>query len=223
MNFKRKGEIMKLIKKENLKVNKKELIIGAVIIIAIIAIAAAYGLSKKSDSINTGKAKAVSTEQKKETKKTNKGEKKKDIAEKDENKAKSEEKEKDDKEEKTAKGENKASKSSSNTKSGSSTASTPSHSSTSSGSSSAPASKPKRWVVDQAAWDETVQEPVYDYRPTWWAIMNDGSTKIFYSEAEVYQLAVDGYVGSYGNGQDEQYISGYTTRVIHHDEVGHWE
>lgn len=48
MNFKRKGEIMKLIKKENLKVNKKELIIGAVIIIAIIAIAAAYGLSKKA-------------------------------------------------------------------------------------------------------------------------------------------------------------------------------
>ena len=217
---------MKLIKKENLKVNKKELIIGAVIIIAIIAIAAAYGLSKKSDSINTGKAKSVSVEQKKENKKTNIGEKKKDVVEKDETKAKSEEKAKDYKdtasEKKTAGGENKGSKSSSNTKSSSSTASTPSHSSNSS-SNSTPAPKPKRWVVDQAAWDETVQEPVYDYRPTWWAIMNDGSTKIFYSEAEVYQLAVDGYVGSYGNGQDEQYISGYTTRVIHHDEVGHWE
>ena len=219
MNFKRKGEIMKLIKKENLKVNKKELIIGAVIIIAIIAIAAAYGLSKKSDSINTGKAKAVSTEQKKETKKTNKGKKKKDIAGKDENKAKSEEK--DDKEEKD-KGENKAFKSSSNTKSGSSTASTPSHSSNSSGSSSAPAPKPKRWVVDQAAWDETVQEPIYDYRPTWWGTLRDGSTKIFYSEEEVYNAYGDTVV-AWGNGQDEQYISGYTTRVIHHDEVGHWE
>ena len=210
---------MKLIKKENLKVNKKELIIGAVIIIAIIAIAAAYGLSKKSDSINTGKAKAVSTEQKKETKKTNKGKKKKDIAGKDENKAKSEEK--DDKEEKD-KGENKAFKSSSNTKSGSSTASTPSHSSNSSGSSSAPAPKPKRWVVDQAAWDETVQEPIYDYRPTWWGTLRDGSTKIFYSEEEVYNAYGDTVV-AWGNGQDEQYISGYTTRVIHHDEVGHWE
>ena len=222
MNFKRKGEIMKLIKKENLKVNKKELIIGAVIIIAIIAIAAAYGLSKKSDSINTGKAKAVSTEQKKETKKTNKGKKKKDIAGKDENKAKSEEKEKDDKEEKTAKGENKASKSSSNTKSGSSTASTPSYSSNSSGLGSTPAQKPKRWVVDQAAWDETVQEPVYAYRPTWWGTLRDGSTKIFYSEEEVYNAYGDTVV-AWGNGQDEQYISGYTTRVIHHDEVGHWE
>lgn len=211
---------MKLIKKENLKVNKKELIIGAVIIIAIIAIAAAYGLSKKSDSINTGKAKAVSTEQKKETKKTNKGKKKKDIAGKDENKAKSEEK--DDKEEKTAKGENKASKSSSNTKSGSSTASTPSYSSNSSGSGSTPAQKPKRWVVDQAAWDETVQEPVYAYRPTWWGTLRDGSTKIFYSEEEVYNAYGDTVV-AWGNGQDEQYISGYTTRVIHHDEVGHWE
>lgn len=210
---------MKLIKKENLKVNKKELIIGAVIIIAIIAIAAAYGLSKKSDSVNTGKAKEVSTEQKKETKKTNKGEKKKDIAGKDENKAKSEEK--DDKEEKD-KGENKAFKSSSNTKSGSSTASTPSHSSNSSGSSSAPAPKPKRWVVDQAAWDETVQEPIYDYRPTWWGTLRDGSTKIFYSEEEVYNAYGDTVV-AWGNGQDEQYISGYTTRVIHHDEVGHWE
>lgn len=77
MNFKRKGEIMKLIKKENLKVNKKELIIGAVIIIAIIAIAAAYGLSKKSDSINTGKAKAVSTEQKRKLKRPIKGKRKK--------------------------------------------------------------------------------------------------------------------------------------------------
>ena len=209
---------MKLIKKENLKVNKKELIIGAVIIIAIIAIAAAYGLSKKSDSINTGKAKAVSTEQKKETKKTNKGEKKKDIAGKDENKAKSEEKEKDDKE---AKGENKASKSSSNTKSGSSTASTPSYSSNSSGSGSTPAQKPKRWVVDQAAWDETVTK----YR-------TETVTK-YYCGGQYFDDYNSGYayyMSELEKGNNVGSLSPVTQEiqvpyqeVIHHDEVGHWE
>ena len=221
MNFKRKGEIMKLIKKENLKVNKKDLIIGAVIIIAIIAIAAAYGLSKKSDSINTGKAKAVSTEQKKETKKTNKGKKKKDIAGKDENKAKSEEKEKDDKEEETAKGENKASKSSSNTKSGSSTASTPSNSSNSSGSSSTHAQKPKRWVVDQAAWDETVTK----YR-------TETVTK-YYCGGQYFDDYNSGYayyMSELEKGNNVGSLSPVTQEiqvpyqeVIHHDEVGHWE
>lgn len=208
-----------------MKIKKKELIIGIIAIVLIVAIGIAYGISKSGSKAVAPKKieKTAKKENKKEKSKVSKADRLEDKKTDAKSDAKAEDGKKEDSGDKAVKSENNGTKTSSNSKSSTHNASTPSHSSNSSGSGSTPAQKSKRWVVDQAAWDETVQEPVYAYRPTWWAIMNDGSTKIFYSESEVYQLALDGYIGSYGNGQDEQYISGYTTKVIHHDEVGHWE
>ena len=207
-----------------MKIKKKELIIGIVAILLIVAIGIAYGTSKSgSKAVEPKKIeKTAKKENKKEKSKVSKADRLEDKKTDAKSDARDEDKKKEDSGDKAAKSENNGTKTSSNQKSSTHNASTPSHSSNSSGSGSTPAQKPKRWVVDQAAWDETVQEPVYAYRPTWWGTLRDGSTKIFYSEEEVYNAYGDTVV-AWGNGQDEQYISGYTTRVIHHDEVGHWE
>lgn len=205
-----------------MKIKKKNLAIGIAVIVLIAAVGTAYGLSKSGSKAD--EPKKIEGAAKKEDKKKVKTEGVKAgkvVDKKTDTKSdvKAENEKKDDSTEKTAKSENKGSKTSSSAKGSSPSASTPSHSSSSG---SAPASKPKRWVVDQPAWDETVQEPVYSYRPTWWGTLRDGSMKIFYSEEEVYNAYGDTVV-AWGNGQDEQYISGYTTKIIHHDEVGHWE
>lgn len=212
-----------------MKIKKKELIIGIVAILLIVAIGIAYGISKSgSKAVEPKKIeKTAKKENKKEKSKVSKADKSEDKKIDAKSDARDEDKKKEDSGEKAAKSENNGTKTSSNPKSSTHNASTPSHSSNSSGSGSTPAQKPKRWVVDQAAWDETVQEPVYAYRPTWWIRLSDGTTKIYYSKSE--WISAQNYYDdnailySYGNGQDEQYISGYTTRVIHHDEVGHWE
>lgn len=210
-----------------MKIKKKELIIGIVAILLIVAIGIAYGISKSgSKAVEPKKIeKTAKKENKKEKSKVSKADRLEDKKTDAKSDARDEDKKKEDSGDKAAKSENNGTKTSSNPKSSTHNASTPSHSSNSSGSGSTPA--PKRWVVDQAAWDETVQEPVYDYRPTWWIRLSDGITKTYYSKSE--WISAQNYYDdnailySYGNGQDEQYISGYTTRVIHHDEVGHWE
>ncbi|MDY6037478.1 MAG: hypothetical protein SPI74_00540 [Eubacterium sp.] len=213
---------MKLIKK--VKLNKKNIIVATVIIIVIIAIAAAYGLRKKSDSINTGKAKAVSTEQKKEAKKTNTGANKKDIAENSETKAKSEDKaeteKKDDNDEKTAKSENKASKSlSGNTgTSNSNGSSSVSQGSSSSTASSGSSSQPKRWVVDKPAWDEVVTKYRTEIVTKYYC---GGRYFETYEEGYAYYLEAGADAGSLSPVNVEVQVP--YTETIHHDEVGHWE
>lgn len=208
-----------------MKIKKKELIIGIVAIVLIVAIGIAYGISKPGIKADEPKKieKTAKKENKKEKSKVSKADRSEDKKTDAKSDARDEVKKKEDSGDKAAKSENNGTKTSSNPKSSTHNANTPSHSS-SSGSGSAPAPKPKRWVVDQAAWDETVQEPLYAYRPTWWVHYENGTNRTFYSENEAVAEATNNInAASWGNGQDEQYISGYTTKVIHHDEVGHWE
>lgn len=210
-----------------MKMKKKELIIGIVAIVLIAAIGIAYSLSKAGSKTDEPKKieKAAKREDKKKVKtardKASKAEDEKTNAKSD---VKSEDEKKDDGTEKAVESENKGSKTSSSAKSSSSSASTPSHSSSSS-SGTAPAPKPKRWVVDTPAWNEEVRQPVYVN--TWWVKFVDGTTKIYYNEAEAYSLYRDrpDIVDSWGTGERVPDPSGATEVVgyIPHAEVGHWE
>ena len=210
-----------------MKMKKKEFIICIVAIVLIAAIGIAYSLSKAGSKTDEPKKieKAAKREDKKKVKtardKASKAEDEKTNAKSD---VKSEDEKKDDGTEKAVKSENKGSKTSSSAKSSSSSASTPSHSSSSS-SGTAPAPKPKRWVVDTPAWNEEVRQPVYVN--TWWVKFVDGTTKIYYNEAEAYSLYRDrpDIVDSWGTGERVPDPSGATEVVgyINHPEVGHWE
>lgn len=73
-----------------------------------------------------------------------------------------------------------------------------------------------RWVVEQAAWDETVSEPVYEQQER--AICNQCGIDI---TANVEQHMLD-----YMHGWHSEYIQvqiGTNTYNVHHNEVGHWE
>ena len=210
-----------------MKMKKKEFIVCIVAIILIAAIGIAYSLSKAGS--NTGEEKKIEKAAKKEDNKkaktagvkSDKAEDKKTDTKSD---IKAEDEEKVDNAEKAVKSENKGSKASSSAKSSSSSASAPSHSSSSS-SGTAPAPKPKRWVVDTPAWNEEVRQPVYVN--TWWVKFVDGTTKIYYNEAEAYSLYRDrpDIVDSWGTGERVPDPSGATEVVgyIPHAEVGHWE
>lgn len=210
-----------------MKMKKKEFIICIVAIVLIAAIGIAYSLSKAGSKTDEPKKieKTAKKEDKKKVKiardKVSKAEDEKTNAKSD---VKSEDEKKDDGTEKAVKSENKVSKTSSSAKSSSSSASTPSHSSSSS-SGTAPAPKPKRWVVDTPAWNEEVRQPVYVN--TWWVKFVDGTTKIYYNEAEAYSLYRDrpDIVDSWGTGERVPDPSGATEVVgyIPHAEVGHWE
>ena len=210
-----------------MKMKKKEFIVCIVAIVLIAAIGIAYSLSKAGSKTDEPKKieKAAKREDKKKVKtardKASKAEDEKTNAKSD---VKSEDEKKDDGTEKAVKSENKGSKTSSSAKSSSSSASTPSHSSSSS-SGTAPAPKPKRWVVDTPAWNEEVRQPVYVN--TWWVKFVDGTTKIYYNEAEAYSLYRDrpDIVDSWGTGERVPDPSGATEVVgyIPHAEVGHWE
>lgn len=210
-----------------MKMKKKEFIVCIVAIVLIGAIGIAYSLSKAGS--NTGEEKKIEKAAKKEDKKKVKTARDKASKAEDEktnakSEVKSEDEKKDDDTEKAVKSENKGSKTSSSAKSSSSSASTPSHSSSSS-SGTAPAPKPKRWVVDTPAWNEEVRQPVYVN--TWWVKFVDGTTKIYYNEAEAYSLYRDrpDIVDSWGTGERVPDPSGATEVVgyIPHAEVGHWE
>ena len=211
-----------------MKMKKKELIICIVAIVLIVAIGIAYSLSKAGSKTDEPKKieKTAKREDKKKVKtardKASKAEDEKTNAKSD---GKSEDEKKDDGTEKAVKSENKGSKTSSSAKSSSSSASTPSSSSSSSSSGTAPAPKPKRWVVDTPAWNEEVRQPAYVN--TWWVKFVDGTTKIYYNEAEAYSLYRDrpDIVDSWGTGERVPDPSGATEVVgyIPHAEVGHWE
>lgn len=221
------------IKKENLKLNKKSVVIGT-IIIGIICIGVAYGLTKTGDSAkdNVSVKKTVEKADKKQDKKANDSKSNKDKVDKKDTKndVKADDDKVSDDNKKTPTSENKASKSnassssgSASTSSGSSSAAPSTSGTTSSG--SAPAPKIKRWVVDHKAWDEPVTQPVYVN--TWWIKFTDGSTKIYYDKGE-WNNTLDnatGNIASWGNGEQVADPSGATEIVgyIHHDEVGHWE
>lgn len=210
-----------------MKMKKKEFIVCIVAIVLIAAIGIAYSLSKAGSKTDEPKKieKTAKREDKKKVKtardKASKAEDEKTNAKSD---VKAEDEKKDDGTEKAVKSENKGSKTSSSAKSSSSSASTPSHSSSSS-SGTAPAPKPKRWVVDTPAWNEEVRQPVYVN--TWWVKFVDGTTKIYYNEAEAYSLYRDrpDIVDSWGTGERVPDPSGATEVVgyIPHAEVGHWE
>ena len=76
----------------------------------------------------------------------------------------------------------------------------------------------KRWVVDQAAWDEVIQEPVYQMVE---------HTICSTCKADITGWAVQHLEESIGCGgyssEWRQEQTGTTTHTIHHDEVGHWE
>lgn len=209
-----------------MKVKKKELIIGIVAIVLIAAIGIAYSLSKAGNKTDELKKieKTAKKEDKKKVKtagvKPSKAEDEKTNAKSD---VKSEDEEKNDGTEKAAKSENKGSKTSSSAKSSSSSTNPPSHSSSSS-SGTAPAPKPKRWVVDQAAWDETVEVPVYKTVTEYWIRLTNG-TILTYESWNECENAMDKYgseVAANGSGS-KQVLSGYNKTIIHHEEVGHWE
>lgn len=210
-----------------MKIKKKELIIGIVAIVLIAAIGIAYGISKQGSTTDEPKKieKISKKEDKKKVKTTGvkpgKAEDKKTDAKSD---VRAEDDKKEESGDKAAKSENNSTKTSSNSKPSTHNASTPSHS-ISSGSGSAPAPKPKRWVVDTPAWNEEVRQPVYVN--TWWVKFVDGTTKIYYNEAEAYSLYRDrpDIVDSWGTGERVPDPSGATEVVgyIPHAEVGHWE
>lgn len=209
-----------------MKVKKKGLIIGIVAIVLIAAIGIAYSISKAGNKTDELKKieKTAKKEDKKKVKtagvKPGKAEDEKTNAKSD---VKSEDEEKNDGTEKAAKSENKGSKTSSSAKSSSSSTNPPSHSSSSS-SGTAPAPKPKRWVVDQAAWDETVEVPVYKTVTEYWIRLTNG-TILTYESWNECENAMDKYgseVAANGSGS-KQVLSGYNKTIIHHEEVGHWE
>lgn len=213
-----------------MKMKKKELMICIVAIVLIAAIGIAYSLSKSGSKTDEPKKieKTAKKEDKKKVKtsgdKAGKAEDEKTNAKSD---VKAEDEKKDDGTEKAVKSEIKGSKASSSSKSSSSSASMPSSSNSSSSSGTAPAPKPKRWVVDQAAWDEEVRQPVYVN--TWWIKLIDGTIKTYYNKNEwinAHNYYDDnGIPHSWGNGERVPDPSGATEVVgyIHHDEVGHWE
>lgn len=209
-----------------MKVKKKELIICIVAIVLIAAIGIAYSLSKSGSK--TDESKKIEKTAKKEDKKKvktsgDKAGKAKDEKTNAKSDVKAEDEKKDDDTEKAVKSEIKGSKASSSSKSSSSSASTPSHSSSSS-SGTAPAPKPKHWVVDQAAWDETVEVPVYKTVTEYWIRLTNG-TILTYESWNECENAMDKYgseVAANGSGS-KQVLSGYNKTIIHHEEVGHWE
>lgn len=209
-----------------MKIKKKELAIGIVAIILIATVGTIYGLSKLGSKTDEPKKieKTAKKEDKKKVKtagvKSGKAEDKKTDTKSD---VKAEDEKKEESGEKIVKSDNNGTKSSASTKS-----STPNSSisslSNSASSGSAPAPKPKRWVVDQAAWDETVEVPIYKTVTEYWIRLTNG-TILTYESWNECENAMDKYgseVAANGSGS-KQILSGYNKTIIHHEEVGHWE
>lgn len=74
-----------------------------------------------------------------------------------------------------------------------------------------------RYVVDQAAWDEVIEEPVYEMVVHWYC-NTCGADITSDPEGHVDETMHGGYRSGYVQEQ-----TGTTTRTIHHDEVGHTE
>ena len=75
----------------------------------------------------------------------------------------------------------------------------------------------KKWVVDQAAWDKTISEPIYEMVLHWYC--NTCNADISADpEGHVDETMHGGYRSEYKQEQ-----VGTNTHTIHHDEIGHWE
>lgn len=200
-----------------MKVKRKELIISIVVVLLIISVGAVYGLNKTKEKPKTTNHKKIENVEKRKGTKKESSKKSVTPAEKitdssDEN-INSEESSTSEKS--SVKTENKSTKSQVTSNKTTASNSSP----------TIPQEKPKRWVVDTPAWNEEVRQPVYV--STWWVKFVDGTTKIYYNEAEAYSLYRDrpDIVDSWGTGERVADPSGATEVVgyIPHAEVGHWE
>lgn len=200
-----------------MKVKRKELIIFIVVVLLIISVGAVYGLNKTKEKPKTTNHKKIENVEKRKGIKKESSKKNITPAEKitessDEN-INSEESSTSEKN--SVKTENKSTKSQVTSNKTTASNSSP----------TIPQEKPKRWVVDTPAWNEEVRQPVYV--STWWVKFVDGTTKIYYNEAEAYSLYRDrpDIVDSWGTGERVPDPSGATEVVgyIPHAEVGHWE
>lgn len=200
-----------------MKVKRKELIISIVVVLLIISVGAVYGLNKTKEKPKTTNHKKIeNVEKRKGTKKESSkksitpAEKITDSSDENINSEESSTSEKN-----SVKTENKSTKSQVTSNKTTASNSSP----------TIPQEKPKRWVVDTPAWNEEVRQPVYVN--TWWIKFVDGTTKIYYNEAEAYSLYRDrpDIVDSWGTGERVPDPSGATEVVgyIPHAEVGHWE
>ena len=205
-----------------MKTNKKEIVIGIVIIVLIATIGITYGLSKSGSKANEPK-KTEKTARRDDKKKAPKGEIKKEAEVKQEEEVKSTDKTESPapttKKEETV---NKSSKSTAN----------PATGNTTSKPAAKPATKTPRWVVDRAAWTETKQVPVYDYVYVYkvYGVKSDKSTEYignYYSYDEAC-AAMDNFDRSkyvttgYASNLEEKLIR-TDTQTINHPEEGHWE
>lgn len=200
-----------------MKVKRKELIISIVVVLLIVSVGAVYGLNKTKEKPKTTNHKKIENVEKR--KGTKKEASKKNVT--------PTEKITDSSDENINSGESSTSeKNSVKTENKSTKSQVTSNKTTASNSSpTIPQEKPKRWVVDTPAWNEEVRQPVYV--STWWVKFVDGTTKIYYNEAEAYSLYRDrpDIVDSWGTGERVADPSGATEVVgyIPHAEVGHWE
>ena len=200
-----------------MKVKRKELIISIVVVLLIVSVGAVYGLNKTKEKPKTTNHKKIENVEKR--KGTKKEASKKNVT--------PTEKITDSNDENINSGESSTSeKNSVKTENKSTKSQVTSNKTTASNSSpTIPQEKPKRWVVDTPAWNEEVRQPVYV--STWWVKFVDGTTKIYYNEAEAYSLYRDrpDIVDSWGTGERVADPSGATEVVgyIPHAEVGHWE
>ena len=77
----------------------------------------------------------------------------------------------------------------------------------------------ERWIVDQAAWDETISEPIYETREI--AVGNQSGTII---EGDPNEYLLDNPNGDTGwHSEVQQVQTGTNSYVVHHDEIGHYE
>lgn len=200
-----------------MKVKRKELIISIVVVLLIISVGAVYGLNKTKEKPKTTNHKKIENVEKRKGTKKEASKKNVTPTEKitDSNDENINSEESSTSEKNSVKTENKSTKSQVTSNKTTASNSSP----------TIPQEKPKRWVVDTPAWNEEVRQPVYV--STWWVKFVDGTTKIYYNEAEAYSLYRDrpDIVDSWGTGERVADPSGATEVVgyIPHAEVGHWE
>lgn len=208
-------------------INNKKLFAIILIISLLAVLLGSYAIYKNSNKEETTskieKSEKLEKKAEKKLKEAKKKGDKEEIAKAEKELKEAEEKTEDVKDKKSA---SSSSASSSNTSKSSQTASKSSKNTSSSATStSKPKEKQKVWIVDKAAWTETVTKTRTEtkYRPTWWGRLRDGSIKTFYSEEEVYN-AYGNTVVAWGDGEDEAYtVQVPYTETINHHEEGHWE
>ena len=75
----------------------------------------------------------------------------------------------------------------------------------------------RKWVVDQAAWNETVSTPVYETRTVWYCSTCNANISAN-PEGHLDETRPGGY---WSTGEEVQV--GTNTITVPHEEVGHWE